>query len=195
MRRLVLQFGFLSCVLLAGCSISQRYPGAWPRVDPTRIAGCPPVAGDYLSDGVRADPFAALSYLSGLVFERRVPQAIIRIAQYGTDSLAIVAWKDGQAVSRRVFSRAEGNLDCTREGVRLSCGWHSVLRVAIPVLSRRTLYLARATDGSLMVQDVEFSIALLTLLPFPYKSISWNRFSPPTFPPLPPPEGEPPMTE
>jgi len=187
--------GLLLLALAAGCSTTQTYPGAWPRVDPTRIEGCPPVTGEYLSDGVRADPFAAPTSLSELALETPMADAIIRITQYGADSLALAAWKDGKVRARRVFSRARGDLACAREGVRLSCGWRSFPAVNVLEVSRHTLYLARATEGSLMVQDVEFYIDFFLLLPFPGMARSWHRFSPPTFPLLPPPAGEPPIGE
>lgn len=195
MRAIVRHIGWLLFALAAGCSISQTYPGAWPRVDPTRIGGCPPVAGDYLSDGVRADPFAAPTSLSAMALETISRDAIVRISQYGADSLRLAVWQDGGLLAQRLFSRARGNLTCTPEGVRLACGRRSEPVVSGLAVSWPRLYLARATDGSLMVQEVKPYIAFLLLIPFPGVSRSWHRFSPPTFPFHPTPEGEVPAIE
>lgn len=196
MRSLVLRLGLLSSLLLMGCAIRQTYPGAWPRVDPTRIEGCPQIAGDYLSSGVMADPLLALSSLSELLLDQPAPGAIIRIAQYGSDSLAVTAWQMDSPGTRQVFCRAKGNLSCAPAGLGLSCGWGSPGTGGLALgVARRTVYLAKATDGSLMAQSVEFSIGFLWFIPMIATMRSWHRFSPPTFPPLPPPEGEPPITE
>jgi hypothetical protein len=196
MRRAVLCCLPLLLGLLASCSIQQRYPGAWPRVDPTRVAGCPDVTGVYLNDGVRGDPFGALVSLSDLLQLGSTSESILRISQYGADSLAIVVWRDDRQVARRMLSRSQGNLTCTPAGVGLTCGWHFVGREGLELgAARRTLYLAKATDGSLMVQDVEFTVGVLIVLPIIGTMRSWHRFSPTTIPPLPPAQGESPPIE
>jgi hypothetical protein len=152
-------------LLPAACVIQTRYPGAWPGIDPTRVAGCPDVSGIYLNDGVKGDPFAAATSLSGLLLAGPAPGATARISQYAGDSLAVSVAREGRELARKVFSRARGTLACDPAGVRLACG------------RRRAVYLAKAVDGSLMAQEVEFAIVATTR--------SWHRFSPPTLPPLP----------
>jgi hypothetical protein len=159
MRRLalVLALGLLPMA----CVVQTRYPGAWPRIDPARRGGCPDVSGIYLDDGVKGDPFAAPTSLSGLLFGRPAPGTQVRVVQYAGDSLAVSV----AGGARRVFSRARGTLKCDPAGARLACG------------RRRAVYLAKAVDGSLMAQEVEFVFVAATR--------SWHRFSPPTLPPLP----------
>jgi hypothetical protein len=196
MRAFLVGVGWLLCISWLGCAIQQTYPGAWPRVDPTRGAECPEVAGDYLSDGVMADPWRAPSSLSELVLREAGRGAVVRIAQYGADSLALTLWQENRPPARRVFSRAKGNLRCTATAVALSCGWGPPGPGGLAVgYARRTVYLVKATDGSLMVQSAERSIGLLIFLPVLATLRSWHRFSPPRYPPLPPPQGEPYRTE
>ncbi len=177
----------LAGMLLGSCVIESHYPGAWPGIDPMRVAGCPDVAGTYLRDGVKGDPFAAESSLGELLLgDASSTGGVIEIAQYASDSLVVSAWKDEQPIGRRVFSRANGDYRCAPAGVELICGWHAFARKALEAgVARRKLYLGKATDGSLMVQEVDFTIEIMLIVPIVGTVRSWHRFSPPTFPPLP----------
>jgi hypothetical protein len=139
------------------------------------------VAGLYLGDGVRGDPFAAHSSLGRLLLGRETGRGLVfEIFQHGADSLTVIAREGEREAARRSFSRRRGDLRATPSGVRISLGWRAYLGRNLGAgASRRAVLLTKASDGSLMVREDELAVGVLFLVPFTGTLRSWHRFSPP----------------
>lgn len=175
-----LQLAVGAALLLGACVSHPGYPGRWAPISP-EPAACAAVAGRYVNDGDSEPPLEgrASRLVDALELEGERRATRVEIQQRGADEIEIVAWTGTQPTGRTVLRAAAGDFECTPEGVMFKPKSQAAHGAGItPAYIRSTVYLSRATDGSLIVRSDIVTVATIIVVPAAATERIWRRFKP-----------------
>jgi hypothetical protein len=165
-----------SCLFLTSCTSYQKYPSEWAELVLPQDERCPVISGTYVNLGEAAKGQGA--FLSTLFdFEER-PSTIaqVRITELDNDKLEISASHDQKLVSRKTYSRRNGEYSCSAKGIEIPIG---KIEKAVSAGEGAVLYLTKSADGALVIEK-KSSVGGYSLLYIPMigSTYEWYRFKP-----------------
>lgn len=174
----------LCCMALSAC-VYQRpdFPGDWAPLE-TGQTDCSALNGVYMNVGVRISPNNKRSSgrLGPLLFQDlnrwdlrdAVHNVEVSVTKDGI--LEVAAWPNDQSflVSKR-YSTNEGEYRCDDGTIQFSRS-EAGSQMGISGASSVTTYIARGTDGALIVRDSAVTAALLIVVPAGGVMHEWFRF-------------------
>jgi hypothetical protein len=172
----------LCCVSFTSCVWHPRYPRAWAPREPGTEGVCPDVAGTYEnlgeSSGKSPKPRWLSSILFGLYTATPSFTGTVELRQPDDDTLEVLVW-NGPEAEHRVFSRGTGDLSWDADRLKVRHGYRRLAAEGLGLVGGwQTVYLARDTDGWLVVKLRVESIGLLLIIPMFGSMSGWSRFAP-----------------
>jgi hypothetical protein len=167
----------LSCVSLTSCASYQKYPSEWADLILPQGEECPDISGTYVNSGETAN--GRSTHLSALFDFGETPSTVkqIQITQSDNDKLEISAWQERKLVSRKIYSKRNGEYGCSSKGIEIPIG--KTERAAGAEGEGVTLYLVKSTDGALVIEKKSSAGGYsLLYIPMVGSSYEWYRFKP-----------------
>jgi len=171
---------------MAGC-VTHPYPDDWPRTVVTTATQCPDLAGSYENFGhwdngdsvVLARLFFPLSPYEPLKNNYELLAVSHMTLEYQDDNdLVVKAWVGDKLLMERLLAASQ--LPCREGGiVYLGNSWGlSGIAPFFPVLYHNSIdrLLSLASDGSLVIENHEFSKGVAIVIPLAVKAKYWFRF-------------------
>lgn len=188
-------FRFIVCIIpcllsITGC-MTTPYPGDWSRTVHKTASQCPDLTGSYENIGLWANGSADddKAMLARVFFPVRPTEPLMKYHELqavshvtfvdrGDDGAVVKAWVGDELLIERNLTSLQ--LPC-REGRRVyhDASWDvggapPVLLVVARTSSDRLISLA--ADGSLVMENIEFSMGAVWFIPVAAKARTWYRF-------------------
>jgi len=166
----------LCCLFFTSCASYQKYPAEWAELILPQDGRCSDISGTYMNLGQTVKGRGA--FLSALFDFEETPSTVaqVRITELDNDRLEISASHDQKLVPRKIYSRKNKEYTCSAQGIEIPIG---KIEKTVGAGEGVTLYLAKSTDGALVVER-KTSAGGYSLLYIPVVSSSyeWYRFKP-----------------
>lgn len=178
---------FICLICMAGCVSRQPYPDHWPKTVANTASQCPNLAGSYENFGQTDDGsrvvLAALFFPLGLNEPLHNNYDLLAVSHMtlenqGDSDLIVKAWVGDMLLKERLLAASQ--LPC-RDGSAVypdkSWGLDGVAPF-FPVLYHSSVdrLLSVASDGSLVMENQEFSKGVAVVIPLAVKAQYWYRF-------------------
>lgn len=166
----------LSCLFFNSCASYQKYPAEWAELILPQDGRCSDISGTYVNLGETVKGQGA--FLSALFDFEETPSTVaqLRIAELDNDRLEISAPYDRKLVSRKIYSRKNEEYTCSAQGIEIPIG---KIEKAAGAGEGVTLYLAKSTDGALVVERKTSAGGYSFLyIPMVGTTYEWYRFNP-----------------
>lgn len=185
---------YILCVIavqfgIAGCISTTPYPDEWSPLGINTTSQCPNLSGSYENFGLSAtDPADRYKpMLAEVFFPQDGPgytalKAVshVTIDDQGDDGLVVKAWVGDELLVERLLIASQ--LTCI-EGNRIfhNTSWDYAGLKMLPIFlaSRKSTdhLISLTADGSLVMQNNDIEIGVVTIIPMAGKGQNWYKFS------------------
>lgn len=178
---------FICLICMAGCVSRQPYPDHWPKTVANTATQCPNLAGSYENFGQSDDGSRVV--LATLFFPLGLNEPLhnnydllavthVTLENQGDNDLIVKAWVGDMLLKERLLAASQS--PC-RDGsvVFPDKSWGlDVVAPFFPVLYHSSVdrLLSVASDGSLVMENQEFSKGVAVVIPLAVKAQYWYRF-------------------
>jgi hypothetical protein len=175
---------------ITGC-MTTPYPDDWSRTVPNTASQCPDLSGSYENFGLWANGSTDgdMAMLARVFFPVRPTEPLkkyhelqavshVTLDDQGDDGLVVKAWVGDELLIERILTSVQ--LPC-RDGRRVyhDTSWDVGGAPPILLLVAHTSsdhLISLAADGSLVMENMEFSMGAVWFIPVAAKAKTWYRF-------------------
>jgi hypothetical protein len=173
---------FIILLLLTGltaCAFYQKYPADWAVVVSIEKNKCPDISGTYKNLGESKQKGDEHKRLDRIL----IPQSLIsdsisvNIHQSNEDTLEISFWKGQKLILKKIYSKENKEFSCSPQGIRIRYkDWFGGEGFELG-MEWGWLYLAKSTDGALVVNQRSKVFGVLFFIPVFGSGSTWYRFN------------------